>query len=275
MPKDRSHARSNDQFYTRPELASELTALAAQHLPGIQGWVEPSAGTGAFVDAATALSLPVAYALDLHPGRPGIAKADFLAWSPAQPGPFGFLGNPPFGKNASLAVRFFNHAAPHAAGIAMIFPRTFRKKVLQNRLDDRFELVLEQVLPPNCFVFEGEQVDVPCVFQVWRRLPEGQRRPRHAIVRQHADFTFVPRATGDFAFQRVGVRAGAIKDANAPIAEESHLFIRATDRKRVRQLRTRFEHLDWSQVKHETVGNPSIGKGEIIQAYAEQFPQGA
>lgn len=272
MPKSRSHARTHDQFYTRRDLAVRLTGLAAQYLPRAAAWIEPSAGDGAFLDALSARRLPLAHALDLHPARADVAKANFLTWHPPAAGAFGFIGNPPFGKNASLAVRFFNQAAAHAVGIAMIFPRTFQKRVLQNRLDERFDLVFEEVLPPDCFVFEGAAVNVPCVFQIWRRLPTGQFRAPHQIVRAHPDFTFVERAQGDFAFQRVGVRAGALKASDADIAEQSHLFIRATDRKQVSRLRTRFQALDWSSVKYNTAGNPSIGKGEIVEAYAQQWP---
>lgn len=279
MPAIRSHARRLDQFYTQRPLAIRLVRLAEEHLGSQVGaWIEPSAGDGAFLDALTQSSArprPV-LALDLHPARPDIECADFLTWSPpiasTNPVAYGLLGNPPFGKNASLAVRFFNHAAPFVQGIAMIFPRTFQKRALQNRLDRRFALVCEQVLPADSFVFEGGPVAVPCVFQIWARLPEGQQRSLHAIARTHPDFAFVTRGQADFAFQRVGVAAGAIKASDAPVATESHLFVRVTDRSMVDQVRQRFQDLDWSAVKYLTAGNPSIGKGEIVQAYQTQTP---
>ncbi len=277
MTPSRSHARLLDQFYTSRPLAVRLVAVASSYLPQATSWIEPSAGNGAFVDAVKENGLELGYAVDLYPARQDIEKSDFLQWLPDSDtdNEYASIGNPPFGKNASLAVKFFNHAATFSCGIAMIFPRTFQKRGLQNRLDDRFTLVYEEVLASNSFVFEGQSVDVPCVFQVWKRLPAGQKRSLHEIVRKHEDFSFVDRQDADFAFQRVGVKAGAIKEASAPVAEASHLFIRATSRDDVSALRERFSTLDWSEFKHNTAGNPSIGKGEIVEAYTDQYPVAA
>lgn len=273
MPKHTSHARRHDQFYTRRDVAARLAALVAESLseaPAV--WVEPSAGDGAFVDALALAGLPGrVLALDLDPARSDIPRGDFLSWSlPLDANaPVAVLGNPPFGKNASLAVKFFNHAAGFADAIGMIFPRTFQKHALQNRLDRGFALILEEVLPPDSFVFEGEEVAVPCVFQVWVRLPGKGQRPLHVITRNHADFDFVSSKQGDFAFQRVGVAAGTIKPADAPISPESHLFIRVKDREQVDAVRARLSSVDWRPFKHRTAGNPSIGKGEIVEAYTQ------
>jgi hypothetical protein len=275
MPITPSHARRHDQFYTRRDVAVRLAKIVAESLanpPAI--WVEPSAGDGAFVDAIALAGLPgQVIALDIDPARQDVSKGDFLTWAlPASAkGVVAALGNPPFGKNASLAVKFFNRAASFADAIGMIFPRTFQKKGLQNRLDTSFKLIMEEVLPPDSFVFEGEIVAVPCVFQIWVRLPPGQLRPLHAITRKHSDFDFVDRAFGDFAFQRVGVAAGKIKPVDAPISPESHLFIRVSDRKRVAEVRGRLAAVDWQGFKHSTAGNPSIGKGEIVEAYTLAF----
>lgn len=276
MPKQPSHARRHDQFYTQREVASHLVALARSVLGVDAGtWVEPSAGDGAFLDALSGVPGAVV-AFDLDPARKDIQKQDFLSWSaPGNlAGPVVFVGNPPFGKNASLAVRFFNHAAPVADAICMIFPRTFEKASVQNRLDRTQDLIHEQVLPPRSFVFEGQPVEVPCVFQVWRKLPEGQLRPLSAVARTHPDFRFVERAEADFAFQRVGVRAGAIKEP-ALVSRESHLFIQAAERGKADLVRDRLASIDWTPIKCRTAGNPSIGKGEIVQAYSERWPDKA
>lgn len=267
-----SHARRHDQFYTSRPLAEDLIGRAFQgsRLPSV--WIEPSAGDGSFVDALHNKGLGgQIIALDLFPARKDILRADFLQWSPPSiEGSIAVIGNPPFGKNASLAVKFFNHAAEFADTIAMIFPRTFEKHALQNRLDRRFHLVSEISIRPDSFVFEGEQVSVPCVFQVWERLSDGNLRGLHEIIRSHDDFEFVPQGKGDFAFQRVGVAAGTIKPGNAKISPESHLFIRVNDRKNVENVKSRFSSIDWSEIKHKTAGNPSIGKGEIVKAYVQK-----
>jgi hypothetical protein len=77
------------------------------------------------------------------------------------------IGNPPFGKNASKAVRFFNQAALFARIIAFIVPRSFEKESIINRLNQNFHLIHVSQLPRNSFSFENIVVDVPCSFCVW------------------------------------------------------------------------------------------------------------
>jgi len=261
----RSEARQLDQFYTDPALAAMLWREVAAYLGSRRGWsfLEPSAGKGAFLMAMP----PGTLGLDLDPAHPAVRQGDFLTFTPA-PGRWAVIGNPPFGKNASLAVRFFNHAARFAQLIAFIVPRTFEKASVQHRLDLAFHLVASHAVPEEAFEFEGQPIHVPCVFQIWERRTVP--RAKHVLPTTHADFTYVARDLADFAFQRVGVKAGAIKpigpDARG-LAAPSHHFIRVTDRTQVAQVRARFEALDWAAVKHRTAGNPSIAKTEIVQAY--------
>jgi hypothetical protein len=263
----RTLARQLDQFYTQPALAATLVAALQAHLgplPSGTRFLEPSAGKGAFLDPLPADTL----ALDLAPADPRVKPGDFLAFRPAE-GPWVVVGNPPFGKNASLAIRFFNHAATFAQVIAFIVPRTFEKASVHNRLDPAFHLTYSQAVPEDAFEFEGQPIHVPCVFQVWQRQADAPRvRVRAPLT--HPDFTYVDRATADFAFQRVGAKAGTIKSLNGPdrgLAAASHHFIRVTQRKRVAQVRAVFERLDWASIKHRTAGNPSIAKTEIVAAY--------
>lgn len=264
-----SRARIFDQFYTRPDLAQRLSACMMESLPHAAShyrWLEPSAGGGAFWECLPRGSL----ALDVEPRHPAVRAADFLAWTPeGEPGPtrrWAVVGNPPFGKNASLAVQFFNHAACFAEAIGFIVPRTFQKPSLQNRLDRRFWLIHEEVLPECSFLFEGEPRAVPCVFQIWVRRTEV--RQAATPVRTHPDFSFVPRASADFALQRVGVAAGCVKDLHhRSLAASSHYFLRVTNRAKVLAIRDRFSVLNWDAVKWSTAGNPSISKAEVVTVY--------
>lgn len=264
----KEQSRKLDQFYTDRRLAKRLVEIAAAHLSPSppEFWLEPSAGDGAFLEA-----MPKgAHALDIDPRGPGIAQGDFLSYAPTRPGPWVAVGNPPFGKNSSLAIRFFNHAATFCRVIAFVVPRTFEKDSLQRRLDPWMHMVLEHAIDANSFYRDGQPCAVPCVFQVWER--RDQRREHPVRITTHADFSFVgPEAAPDFAFQRVGVRAGLVKSMNHPaLAPPSHYFIRATDRSRVGEVRGRLEAVDWTSVKHRTSGNPSIGKHEMIQEYSLQ-----
>ena len=272
-------ARALDQFYTDPALARALTArlLAFLDARGLRhvGFLEPSAGEGAFVDALADLR-PSAqrWACDLDPKHREAQRSDFFAFEQTAEVVF---GNPPFGKNATLAVRFFNHAARSARVIAFIVPRTFEKDSLKNRLDDRFELADQTAIDPRSFRLNGENVAVPCVFQIWERLPVGKRRAAAHAATSHRDFRFVKdRSEAAFVFQRVGAQAGRTKEVDHPhAASASHYFLAPNGRLSAATLRKRLDSIDWDPIKGRTAGNPSIGKGELVAAYARAVAERA
>ncbi len=262
MAGRRSAARALDQFYTAPRVAAACVGWLHDFL-GSDGtrmqWIEPSAGAGAFLDC-----LPSdAIALDIAPRCGGTARADFLDWRPDCAGNCVVVGNPPFGKNASLAVRFFNHAASFAHVIAFIVPRTFQKESLLNRLDPWMQMRAEHDLPQHAFTLAGEPYHVPTVFQIWERADE--RRSSGPRNLTHPDFAFVPAASADFAFQRVGAKAGLVSREGLHKSSQSHYFIKALGD--ASELFARLGGIDWTDVKQRTAGNPSIGKGELIKQY--------
>jgi len=263
-------ARKLDQFYTAGHVAVACLNRLDACLSGLgirpALWIEPSAGTGAFLDR-----MPIPRrGLDVDPQADGIEAADFLSWAPPPAdGPIAVVGNPPFGKNASLAIRFFNQAASFADVIAFIVPRTFEKRSVQDRLDRRFHLEAEMAIPPGSFLFEGRFRNVPCVFQVWRKRASCRLvRPPRAV---HPDFVFADAAQADFAFQRIGCHAGRVKGAPQDRSASSHHFIRdLTPERRVAAV---LSAIDWSDIKRRTAGCPSIGKAELVAAYAEAVAQ--
>lgn len=260
-----SNARELDQFYTAPDIAKTCIDFARKRLSHLnfQSFVEPSAGAGAFSNEIGQSCI----AIDLDPKCAGAIQADFLKWQPASTeGAQLVIGNPPFGKNASLAVRFFNHAAGFADAIAFIVPLSFRKASVQKRLDRNFHLVETLQLPEEAFIFEGKSYAVPCEFQVWERREEA--RVVEKPVRKHADFEFCSREEADFAVQRIGANAGRIKDAVDAGSNSSHFFIRSTAA--AENLRAHFEQIDFDEVRFHTAGVPSISKAEIVALYAKQ-----
>ena len=265
------HSIPHDQFYTRRETAASCIA----HLHAV--WptfnpdfcLEPAAGDGAFLGQ---LPLP-RLGLDIAPADPEVAMADFLTWVPGETlGDIAVVGNPPFGRNAALAVRFFNHAAEFAGVIAMIMPASMSKSSMQNRLDARFHLVSEMPLPAEPFRVAGGQLHpVNTVFQVWQRSETARRKA--ISVRTHADFAFVTTVQeADFVLRRVGARAGAILPVPGPgpvprgYAPASNLFIRARGIDPA-HLEARFRRLDFDDVRRCAAANPSVSKGEIVTLY--------
>ncbi len=257
-----STARELDQFYTPSETAllcieAAHTALSGHNIDRI---IEPSAGAGAFSD-----QLPGCIAMDIDPKAEGIVKADFLAWTPEEKSSTDLvIGNPPFGNNASTAIQFFNHAAGFADFVALIVPLSFRKASVQRRLYRRFHLLKTVPLEESLFLFEGKPQHVPCEFQIWERRDYLRELPPR--VTTHADFTFCEREDADFAVQRVGANAGRVKDMEVAGSANSHFFIKANGN--AEQVRARFKTIDFDAVRHNTAGNPSVAKSEIVALYS-------
>lgn len=258
-------ARQFDQFYTRRDVARDCVAdLLAQRDCRDWLWVEPAAGDGAFLDGFPARHV----AMDIDSRRPSIARRDFLGWRPEGiSARIAVVGNPPFGKNASLARAFVNHAASFADLVAFILPRTFEKPSFVNRIDRHLHLIHQRDLPLDAFEFDGAPYAVPTVFQIWER--RHGLRPLTATACEHPDFSFVDPGSAHFAFQRVGARAGLVSFEGLLKSPQSHYFIRARDDRHA--LFDRLGGIDWSVVKHRTAGNPSIGKGELVAAYSAAY----
>lgn len=245
-----------DQYYTRPDVAAALYRVCREHFhPSMFRMVEPSAGDGSFFR----LLPPGSLGFDLMPRYPGIRKADFLSTTLPADRPLAVVGNPPFGRNASMAVRFFNQAASQASVIAFVMPRSVRKASVENRLDRSFHLLREVDVPRDAFVFRGRPFHVPAVFQIWVRL--GTPRQLRRVETTHPDFEFTTPDVADFAIQRVGARAGRIHYdfARSPSA---HYFIRGGV-----GLVAMIGQLDFATAAADVAGNPSLSKAEIVSLY--------
>lgn len=260
-------SRALDQFFTRTDVAKQCFANLTAYLDGDDRdwlWIEPSAGGGAFFDLLPWPSI----GMDIAPVRDGVLKTNFFDYRPwSDKRPVIVVGNPPFGKNAAIARRFFDHAASFSEVIAFILPRTFQKPNFVNRLNRNMHLIREFELEEDAFEFEGQPYSVPTVFQIWEK--RDGLRPLAVASRSHADFSFVKSEEAHFAFQRVGARAGLVSREGLAKSPQSHYFLKAhVD---AQSLFERLRSINWDNVKWRTAGNPSIGKGELISNYETAF----
>jgi len=155
----------NDKFYTKKETVKLL--LSELDFAKYDIIIEPSAGAGAF-----SLEIPNCIAIDICPEHSSIKKQNFLS--------FEFIddiflkkiltiGNPPFGKQSNLAVKFFKKAATFSDCIAFILPKSFKKSSIQNKLPINFHLIKQIDIPEKSFILNENEYDVPCIFQIWEK----------------------------------------------------------------------------------------------------------
>ncbi|QYE35599.1 MULTISPECIES: SAM-dependent methyltransferase [Sphingosinicellaceae] len=265
LRKDRSKpAFQLDQYYTDKDVAAQLYHNCHRFMNlSLYQTVEPSAGTGSFSD----LMPPCRLAFDLEPKGEGITKSDFFETEIQSERGIVFIGNVPFGRNASIAIRFFNHAAKQAVFIAFILPMSFRKISIINRLDPNFHLIHDETVKSNAFVLDSEIFDVPTVFQIWERRPVLRALIEGEI--KHPDFEFTTKDRADFAIQRVGARAGLILDEFSARPPSSHYFIRGDVKGAMAELEPQFR-----RAAANVTGNPSLAKTEIVAPYRKWVEAG-
>ncbi len=260
-------AKQLDQYYTNKNYAKHFYNVIQQSvdLNTVDTILEPSAGTGSFFNL---FDKDKRIGVDLDPKCEGIIEHDFLTWNPcASMGKIITVGNPPFGKNACSAVNFFNHAATFSDTIAFILPKTFRKSSIINRLDVFFHLTLDVDVPPNSFVFNDKTYDVWCCAQIWQR--QNFIRTKRKILPLSTVSSYFEITTpedADFAIQRVGSNAGLIREVDfLKYSKQSHYFFKQ-HHPLVLDI---FKTIDFSTVKFNTAGNPSVSASEIVFLWIE------
>jgi predicted RNA methylase len=164
-----------EQFYTPQDLALSLTKQIEPLVGGLKGKqvIEPAGGTGAFVKAAKELGATGVLSFDIEPKAEGVQLGNFLEANLAGIKDAITISNPPFGRNNSLSIPFFNKAAKHSEYIAFIVPRSWRKWSVINRLDRNFHLIHDQDLSIDYVDDLGEMVwqksSLRTCFQLWQR----------------------------------------------------------------------------------------------------------
>ena len=167
---------SLDQFFTKPEIAKKYYLKTLKFLKkekiNIEDclFVEPSAGDGSFFKL---LPKNQRIGLDLYPMAEGIIKKDFLNWTPPKTDKkIIFIGNPPFGYRAWLALNFMNHASKFADYIFFILPMSFQSegKGSSKYRVKNMKLIHSEIIPNDSFYEpNGKIVKINALWQYWTK----------------------------------------------------------------------------------------------------------
>lgn len=176
-----------DQFYTKDDVAEKFYKLLLTKIncEKVDLFLEPSAGKGAFFKL---LPLDKRKGIDLDPKYPGVEKMDLFNYIHPDNTNICTIGNPPFGKGCSLAVKFFNYTSRFSSIIAFIIPRTFSRVSVQNKLNLDFHLIYSEDIPLTPCAFTPK-MSAKCCFQIW----EKRNIPRSKVILQksHSNFSFI------------------------------------------------------------------------------------
>ena len=266
-----------DQFYTNHNIAVKCLETLNTHInySDFDYILEPSAGTGSFYKL---LPIDKRIGLDLEPKYEGIRQLNFFDFKPEKDKKYLVIGNPPFGRISSLAVKFFNKSAEFSDCIAFIIPRTFKRVSIQNKLDLNFKLIYNEDLPmkPCCFT---PKMSAKCSFQIW--IKTDKKREKVIYDKTHNDFNFMkhgpkdsdnqptPPSGADFAMKAYGSNCGEIVDSDLMnLRPKSWHWIKSNID--IELLKKRFNSLDYS-ISKDTVRQDSIGQQEVIYLYKCKF----
>ena len=253
---------SIDKFYTSDDTVNLCIKYINENLQIGENdlIIEPSAGNGSFIDGIKTISHNCKF-YDLVPEHAEVVEQDFLKLdTPDHFKHAHVIGNPPFGRQSSTAIKFIKKSCRFAESISFILPKSFKKESMRNKFHKNFHLIFEIDLPENSFIENGGVIDVPCLFQIWRK--ESVERDTKTKIEPNG-FIFVKKDDNpDISFRRVGFYAGNVSDDMVDKSIQSHYFIRFVNEKSVTE---NMENLKKNVFeKDNTVGPRSISKPEVI-----------
>lgn len=250
-----------DKFYTKKEvvnycyeLLKKLKIVDKNDLV-----IEPSAGNGSFIPFIKKLTNNYLF-FDIEPENKEIIKQDFLKYNyKILKDKVHIIGNPPFGRQSSLAIKFINKCCKFADSISFILPKSFKKTSLKSKFPLNYHLILEKDIQNNAFLINTKEHNVPCVFQIWIKKDKDRKLVKKVSPKF---FKFVKkRDIPDISVRRVGFNAGKI-DKNIDNKNiNTHYFIKLND-----NVNKNIIH-KLNKIKYKlnnTVGPRSISKRELI-----------
>jgi len=254
-----------DKYYTKDNIVDVCINFIKKYMEiNINDLViEPSAGNGSFIKGIKSLTNNFIF-FDIEPDNEEIKKQDYLLFDyDSIKNDFNkihIIGNPPFGRQSSLANKFIKKSCEFCDSISFILPKSYKKDSLKKIFPLNFHLIFEIDLPEKSFLVDGLEYNVPCIFQIW------EKNINNRIVNEKLEpfnFIFVKKTENpDISFRRVGVNAGLIDIKIDEKNIQSHYFIKFTNGKSINDNIIRLNSINYEF--NNTVGPRSISKQELI-----------
>lgn len=258
-----------DKFYTSDLIVNKCMNIIKQNINIEKDdiCIEPSAGNGSFINGIKLLFEQYKF-YDLEPENNEILQQDYLTFDyntlNIKPNNKAhIIGNPPFGRQSSLAIKFIKKSSEYCHSISFILPKSFKKESLKKHFPINFHLIYENDLPKNSFIVNKEKYHVPCIFQIWIKKDINRILPNKLIPNK---YKFVKKNDNhDISFRRVGVNAGSIDTISKDKSIQSHYFIKF-EIELSDLLFNKLNNINYN-CKNNTVGPKSISKQELIQEF--------
>lgn len=285
----KNEALALDKYYTKVPVARQCYDILRPLVEEGSLFIEPSAGGGAFIEAIGSDAEIIGF--DLAPEHPSVVQNDFLNGDLRQ-----FLtaeqrarkivaiGNPPFGKKASLAIEFVNRSLKMFGVAAFIVPVQFQKWSVQSKIEPFASLIVDQLLPEDSFEVMGKTYKVRCCFQVWsmRHHDHADMRIKRKPPTDHSDFEMwqfnrTQEAEKffdyqwDFAVPRQGFQDYTFKARHKDECDRKKqwIFFKANSEEALKRLLA----IDFEMLSRKNTGIPGFGKADVVAEYERNCEQ--
>lgn len=257
-----------DKYYTKDNVVELCLNLVKKYIQikSDDLIIEPSAGNGSFITGIKSITSNFKF-YDLEPENDEIIKQDYLLYN------YGIIkktfskihiiGNPPFGRQSSLAIKFIKKSCEFCDTISFILPKSFKKDSLKKKFPLNFHLIFETDLPDKSFLVDDVEHNVETVFQIWEK-----KNTLRTIIKNEEplNFEFVGKKENpDISFRRVGVNAGIIDVSIDNKSVQSHYFIKFKNNKSINDNIDSLKVIEFNH--NNTVGPRSISKQELIKEF--------
>jgi predicted RNA methylase len=258
-----------EQYYTPKPLALELVAQIEKVLDPLAGKtiLEPAGGTGAFIEAVQAKGVTRVISFDIEPLHELVTQGNFLEQEIKETNLI-TISNPPFGRNNSLSIPFFNHAAKVSDAICFIVPRSWRKWSVTNRLDLGFELALDLDIEIDYVDSDGTPLSnknhLATCFQIWKKADA----PRTLVrVIDKGIIEKVSPDQADVSLTIFGYGCGKVKTQFEPVANTTQMFLKLKHPQALAAL----ESVDYSKFFKNTAYTEALSLQEINYLLNEEI----
>ena len=257
-----------DKYYTKQNVVEQCIKLIKKYIyiSNDDLIIEPSAGNGSFIKHIKKISTNYKF-YDLEPEHNEIHKQDFLKFDYEELKQkytnIHIIGNPPFGRQSSVAIKFIKKCCLFSNSISFILPKSFKKESMRKSFKKNYHLIYEIDLLENSFLVNGVECNVPCIFQIWKFKEELRNEEEKKTP---LNFKFVKKDDNpDISFRRVGVNEGTITKEINNNSVQSHYFIKFTNNKTINGNIKTLKLIKFNF--NNTVGPKSISKPELINEF--------
>ena len=258
-----------EQYYTPKPLALELVSQIEKVLGPLAGKtiLEPAGGTGAFIEAVQTKGVTSVISFDIEPLHELVSVGDFLGQEIKESNLI-TISNPPFGRNNSLSIPFFNHAANVSDAICFIVPRSWRKWSVTNRLDLGFELALDLDIEIDYVDAAGTPLSnknhLATCFQIWKKADA----PRSLVrVTDKGIIEKVSPEQADVSLTIFGYGCGKVKTQFEPVANTTQMFLKLKHPQALAALKS----VDYSKFFKNTAYTEALSLQEINYLLNEEI----